>query len=107
LKELQSLIPHFDELEINQLSAYLNTIRSLDRAISNYQSDYEIDASLIYLKAEASDFSIDILDDLSRKKTQKYILEGDHFSIFKKPRLTVLSKIINDYSDVLKVSRAL
>lgn len=82
---LSALIPYFETLDIRQLISYVNTIRTLDLAISNYKMKGVIKAPLIFIKASETEHNNNLISKFFEKEINYSQIEGDHFSILKEP----------------------
>ncbi|MEO0556390.1 MAG: amino acid adenylation domain-containing protein, partial [Bacteroidota bacterium] len=88
------LIPHYKVLEPKDLATYVNTIRTLDTTILNYQLGKNLNTSLVYIKARNSEVNTKGLLHYFNEKVIYREIAGDHFSIFQQPMVNELIKTV-------------
>ena len=72
------LIPHYKVLEPKDLATYVNTIRTLDTTILNYQLGKNLNTSLVYIKARNSEVNTKGLLHYFNEKVIYREIAGDH-----------------------------
>jgi thioesterase domain-containing protein/acyl carrier protein len=89
-------IPNSRRLDTRQLISHLNTERTLHSAWARYVPEGKIDTQVHFFKADQQQGeSPDDWIKFCGKELKYYDVKGDHFSIFKKPRVTEFAKIFN------------
>lgn len=91
------LIPHFDEIDIQNLIKYVNTIRSLEYADLSYEPNVtdKLKAKLIYIGASDTDYGTDFMAEYFEGEVSKSELNTNHFAIMTQPAVDELAAIIN------------
>ncbi|UII31954.1 non-ribosomal peptide synthase/polyketide synthase [Fulvivirga ulvae] len=83
--DIVPLIPDFDNIDVRQMILYLNTIRTLDNAVLRYKIKGKLKAEPVYVKAEDTDYGIELLSENFEKEINYIEVDGDHFSILREP----------------------
>ncbi|MGB3464979.1 MAG: thioesterase domain-containing protein, partial [Cyclobacteriaceae bacterium] len=98
--QYRKVIPDVENLEIPDVIRYINTIRSLIRseAAWDHASITSIDTRLHYLGAADTDFDAELFSGyFNNKDIRIETLEGDHFSIMRKPGIQEVAIFIDAY----------
>ncbi len=97
---LTRIIPNYDRAGIRDLIYYLNMNRTLTHALPRYLPRKQINRPIHYFKASQSPkVAKKVWHDYCKKSLEIYQVEGDHFSILRKPAVKRLGKI---FAAVLK-----
>lgn len=91
---IRQLIPHFTRLDSEEIVRYMNTIRTLERAINNYKPFGRLSARLIYIKAAESEWDINSYRDYCIDEMNIAILNGTHFTLMQPPYVQALAGFI-------------
>jgi len=93
--DLARLIPNYDQANIKELIYYLNMNRTLTASLLRYIPCGKINILAHYFKASETPGIIKKgWDDYCSKSLETYEIEGDHFSILKKPSVTRVGEIV-------------
>lgn len=99
-KDIANLITVPDDSNaLNSTIKSINTIRSLRNALKNYSyiSNEELDAQLIYMKAQTSDTNLKPLEDGASKSIIIIDLDGNHYDLLKEPFVRKVAGHIKRY----------
>ncbi|MTI23371.1 thioesterase domain-containing protein, partial [Fulvivirga kasyanovii] len=92
--DIFSVMPNITQIEPYDFVVYLNTIRSLQHAVSTYQINDVQSSELNYIKATETPFSIGGLKERITSDIYLYEIDGNHFSIVKSPRVECLVELL-------------
>jgi hypothetical protein len=96
-------IPDKDRLAVGELVKYFNRQRSLQRARDLYMPAGKIRTPIYYFRAAASGrIRHDNWRRFSTKNIRIYEIVGDHYSIFRVPRVVDFAGI---FSEIIKVDQ--
>jgi amino acid adenylation domain-containing protein len=101
--DFRTIIPHFDQLSVEQLVAYVNTIRTLENALMRYQPLNQIAASILYIKAAESACNRELIESYFTQEIQFVEIPGNHFSIMEEPVVSQLVRGIEEYVQALSI----
>jgi amino acid adenylation domain-containing protein len=86
-------IPNADRPGIRELIRYFNVIRSFDRARILYIPSGKINTLIHYFAAgESGEIRVEDWNYYCSQPVKTYEIDGDHFSIFKKPGVVLFAK---------------
>ncbi len=80
---MKLLIPNFDFIETEALIKAINTIRTLDGAVSKYKQSTQPNTPITYFKASESEINIEKIQAYFNTQSEYIEVEGNHFSILK------------------------
>jgi amino acid adenylation domain-containing protein len=85
-QDMKSLFPGFHQLTLRELVYHLNVIRTFNRAGDNYTPKGKVKTPIHFFSAKGNpQLAGKGWENYSGKYLKMYEIEGDHFSIFKKP----------------------
>ncbi|UII29506.1 amino acid adenylation domain-containing protein [Fulvivirga maritima] len=99
---LKNLMPHWEESNLEELVRGINTIRTLREIKIKYLPDYRIKAQCVYIKANKSEANIDNVQAFFNKNLLVHEIEGDHFNIMRKPKVSMVYEIIENHLKSLR-----
>ncbi len=92
-EKMRPIIPHFNTIQLENLITYVNTIRSL-LVLHAQGVTSEVKAPLIYIRASQTVRNAQPIPDNVAKRIIFTEMEGDHFSILRKPQVQELARIV-------------
>jgi amino acid adenylation domain-containing protein len=96
-KNVSQFLPNFDQLNIRELIYYLNMNRIFAKAREFYIPSGKIKTIIHYFRANQSKGIInDNWNAYSKKLVKYYEINGDHFSILKKPNVIRFAEIFSN-----------
>lgn len=86
------LIPHFHDIEADDLVTYVNTIRTLELAAARYYPVARLTCPLTYIKAAESERDAGQIPDYCGSDITFLETGGSHFTMLQQPNVFELSK---------------
>ncbi|MDW3192242.1 MAG: amino acid adenylation domain-containing protein [Cytophagales bacterium] len=93
---IRNMLPTEDNIDIENMLMYFKTIAMFRRVMLSYRPKGKVDAPLLYVHAEDSNFDWNRWSSYYSNPVTGHIIEATHFSILKEPALTTLEPIINE-----------
>jgi amino acid adenylation domain-containing protein len=94
LPDFGRTIPHFDRLGIEAFIYHLNMLRTLDNARNKYVPEGKISTVIHLFLAAGTGFSTpEKWQNYCREPLKLYDIAGDHFSIFRNPRVAAFARL--------------
>ncbi|MEM9921655.1 MAG: amino acid adenylation domain-containing protein, partial [Bacteroidota bacterium] len=104
--DIRSMIPYFDALELEKQLAFINTIRSLEKAVACYRPLGKVKCRLTYLKAADSTADVPALSDYAMDPAGVVTLAGNHFTLLQTPYVKALAacfhRLLEPSSEVIE-----
>jgi thioesterase domain-containing protein/acyl carrier protein len=94
--EIRDLIPHLNEIELDDLVIYVNAIRTWTKAVAKYQVKGKLKTQLAYIKASETDFDFGLIGDYFENSATVIEISGNHFSILKQPHVYEMAKQVEN-----------
>jgi surfactin family lipopeptide synthetase A/fengycin family lipopeptide synthetase D len=88
-------LPNYNRLNIRESIYYLNVGRTLHRARAHYTPTGKVNANVHFFKARESAFKHQGWKNYCHRQINLYKLNGDHFSIFRKPQVVPFAETFN------------
>ncbi|HYE55002.1 MAG TPA: amino acid adenylation domain-containing protein [Chitinophagaceae bacterium] len=92
---VKEILPHFSELGMEDLVTYVNTIRTLEKAMAEYIPEGKLQARLVYLKASDTKLDTELLSQYFKREVTVIDAVGDHFSMLMHPHVTDTAQKFN------------
>ncbi len=103
----KKIIPNFNTIDYEKIIYYLNIIRSINNACNMYEPSNKIYTPLHFFSASKSkviDY-VDIWNNYCHNPIKKYIITGDHFSIFEQPQIIEFANLIRKVIRNLRINK--
>ncbi|HLP57233.1 MAG TPA: amino acid adenylation domain-containing protein [Candidatus Deferrimicrobium sp.] len=95
-KSKDLIIPNLDFLNIGEVIRFFNLMRSFVKARAFYMPSSKIDAPVHYFRSSRSQVkNVELWNNFSHNRIKMYDVDGDHYSIFKLPRVIDFAVIFN------------
>jgi amino acid adenylation domain-containing protein len=82
---IRSILPHLDEIGMEDLVMYVNTIRTLERTMIRYQPAAKLQAQLLYIRALQTELYTDAISSYFKKEVMILEVQTGHFNILQPP----------------------
>ena len=89
------LIPDIHKIQTEPLIAKINTIRSLYRALINFEMKDTVQVQLTYIKADSSNTNSEEFSEYFKEEVVSHTVQGDHFSILRENEVLQIQDLIN------------
>jgi tyrocidine synthetase III len=93
---IRSILPHADEIGIEDLVSYVNSIRTIERTVVRYHPDARLQVKLLYIRALDTKLDLSTLSNYFNSEPEIVPVEGSHFTILLPPRAEKVAREVLD-----------